>query len=81
MGEERLCFLMMLKMFHVTLSSSRHCDFYLNFGFTLYFMLLYLLQTAPEVLSGGPYSHAADWWSLGITLLSLVTGKVTTHLP
>ncbi|XP_075892448.1 ribosomal protein S6 kinase-related protein-like [Nelusetta ayraudi] len=30
---------------------------------------------APEVLSGGPYNHAADWWSLGITLLSLVTGK------
>lgn len=30
---------------------------------------------APEVLSGGPYSHAADWWSLGIMLFSLVTGK------
>ncbi|XP_028976593.2 ribosomal protein S6 kinase-related protein [Esox lucius] len=30
---------------------------------------------APEVLSGGPYSHAADWWSLGILLFSLVTGK------
>ncbi|KAM4742261.1 ribosomal protein S6 kinase-related protein-like isoform 2-T2 [Anableps anableps] len=29
---------------------------------------------APEVLSGGPYSHAADWWSLGILLFSLVTG-------
>lgn len=31
---------------------------------------------APEVLSGGPYNHAADWWSLGILLFSLVTGKV-----
>ncbi|XP_046876353.1 ribosomal protein S6 kinase-related protein [Hypomesus transpacificus] len=30
---------------------------------------------APEVLSGGPYSHAADWWSLGILLFSLATGK------
>ncbi|XP_035644587.1 ribosomal protein S6 kinase-related protein [Oncorhynchus keta] len=30
---------------------------------------------APEVLSGGPYSHAADWWSLGILLFSMVTGK------
>uniref|UniRef100_A0A3P8SN14 Ribosomal protein S6 kinase related n=1 Tax=Amphiprion percula TaxID=161767 RepID=A0A3P8SN14_AMPPE len=30
---------------------------------------------APEVLSGGPYSHAADWWSLGIMLFSLVTGE------
>ncbi|KAK0146230.1 putative serine/threonine-protein kinase SgK494 [Merluccius polli] len=30
---------------------------------------------APEVLGGGPYSHAADWWSLGITLFSLAAGK------
>uniref|UniRef100_A0A3Q1FU94 Ribosomal protein S6 kinase related a n=1 Tax=Acanthochromis polyacanthus TaxID=80966 RepID=A0A3Q1FU94_9TELE len=30
---------------------------------------------APEVLSGGPYSHAADWWSLGVMLFSLVTGE------
>ncbi|XP_030639193.1 ribosomal protein S6 kinase-related protein [Chanos chanos] len=30
---------------------------------------------APEVLSGGPYSHAADWWSLGILLYALATGK------
>uniref|UniRef100_A0A4W5PB48 Protein kinase domain-containing protein n=1 Tax=Hucho hucho TaxID=62062 RepID=A0A4W5PB48_9TELE len=34
-----------------------------------------LSKQAPEVLSGGPYSHAADWWSLGILLFSLVTGK------
>lgn len=34
---------------------------------------------APEVLSGGPYSHAADWWSLGILLFALVTGKVRSH--
>ncbi|XP_026151837.1 ribosomal protein S6 kinase-related protein [Mastacembelus armatus] len=30
---------------------------------------------APEVLSGGPYNHAADWWSLGIMLFSLVAGE------
>ncbi|XP_034062959.1 ribosomal protein S6 kinase-related protein [Gymnodraco acuticeps] len=30
---------------------------------------------APEVLSGGPYNHAADWWSFGVMLFSLVTGK------
>uniref|UniRef100_A0A3Q4GMR7 Ribosomal protein S6 kinase related b n=1 Tax=Neolamprologus brichardi TaxID=32507 RepID=A0A3Q4GMR7_NEOBR len=30
---------------------------------------------APEVLSGGPYNHGADWWSLGILLFSLATGK------
>ncbi|XP_050984526.1 ribosomal protein S6 kinase-related protein isoform X1 [Labeo rohita] len=29
---------------------------------------------APEVLSGGPYSHAADWWSLGVLLYALATG-------
>ncbi|XP_074536068.1 ribosomal protein S6 kinase-related protein-like [Halichoeres trimaculatus] len=29
---------------------------------------------APEVLGGGPYNHAADWWSLGILLFSLVMG-------
>ncbi|KAK7156234.1 hypothetical protein R3I94_006345 [Phoxinus phoxinus] len=29
---------------------------------------------APEVLSGGPYSHAADWWSLGILIYALATG-------
>lgn len=33
---------------------------------------------APEVLSGGPYNHAADWWSLGIMLFSLVSGEVRT---
>ncbi|XP_066534769.1 ribosomal protein S6 kinase-related protein isoform X2 [Hoplias malabaricus] len=30
---------------------------------------------APEVLCGGPYSHAADWWSLGILLYALAAGK------
>ena len=33
-------------------------------------------SVAPEVLSGGPYNHAADWWSLGVLLFSLSTGKV-----
>ncbi|XP_072446177.1 ribosomal protein S6 kinase-related protein [Chiloscyllium punctatum] len=30
---------------------------------------------APEVLQGGPYSHAADWWSLGVLLFALLIGK------
>ncbi|KQK81156.1 putative serine/threonine-protein kinase F31E3.2-like protein [Amazona aestiva] len=30
---------------------------------------------APEVLSGGPYSHAADWWSLGVLLFALASGE------
>ncbi|MBV95719.1 hypothetical protein ESR_00040, partial [Eschrichtius robustus] len=34
-----------------------------------------LQYMAPEVLSGGPYNHAADWWSLGVLLFSLSTGK------
>lgn len=37
------------------------------------------VSTAPEVLSGGPYNHAADWWSLGIMLFSLVTGEVKAN--
>uniref|UniRef100_A0A8C6FJG2 Ribosomal protein S6 kinase related n=1 Tax=Moschus moschiferus TaxID=68415 RepID=A0A8C6FJG2_MOSMO len=34
-----------------------------------------LQYMAPEVLSGGPYNHAADWWSVGVLLFSLSTGK------
>ncbi|XP_067422047.1 ribosomal protein S6 kinase-related protein [Emydura macquarii macquarii] len=34
-----------------------------------------LQYMAPEVLSGGPYSHSADWWSLGILLFTLAAGK------
>ncbi|KAG9351610.1 hypothetical protein JZ751_022861 [Albula glossodonta] len=30
---------------------------------------------APEVLGGGPYNHAVDWWSLGIMLFALTTGE------
>ncbi|XP_033833285.2 ribosomal protein S6 kinase-related protein isoform X1 [Periophthalmus magnuspinnatus] len=30
---------------------------------------------APEVLGGGPYNHAADWWSLGVMLYCLATGE------
>lgn len=37
------------------------------------------VSLAPEVLSGGPYNHAADWWSLGILLFALATGKVRTN--
>ncbi|XP_038943566.1 ribosomal protein S6 kinase-related protein isoform X4 [Rattus norvegicus] len=34
-----------------------------------------LQYMAPEVLSGGPYNHTADWWSLGVLLFSLAAGK------
>lgn len=39
---------------------------------------------APEVLRGGPYAHAADWWSLGVLLFAMATGQVRTatgHSP
>ncbi|KAM9616062.1 ribosomal protein S6 kinase-related protein isoform 5-T5 [Morphnus guianensis] len=34
-----------------------------------------LIPAAPEVLSGGPYSHTADWWSLGVLLFALASGE------
>ncbi|XP_068945902.1 ribosomal protein S6 kinase-related protein [Petaurus breviceps papuanus] len=34
-----------------------------------------LQYMAPEVLSGGPYNHVVDWWSLGILLFALAAGK------
>lgn len=39
-------------------------------------ILMKSVSSAPEVLSGGPYNHTADWWSLGILLFALATGKV-----
>ncbi|CAJ0958211.1 unnamed protein product [Ranitomeya imitator] len=30
---------------------------------------------APEVLSGGPYSHSADWFSFGVLLFALASGE------
>ncbi|XP_072495894.1 ribosomal protein S6 kinase-related protein isoform X2 [Notamacropus eugenii] len=34
-----------------------------------------LQYMAPEVLSGGPYNHVVDWWSLGILLFALAAGE------
>lgn len=31
---------------------------------------------APEVLRGEPYSFSADWWSCGILLYEMLTGRV-----
>ena len=33
---------------------------------------------APEVLTVYPYDHAADWWSLGILMYTMLLGKVKT---
>ncbi|XP_074869956.1 ribosomal protein S6 kinase-related protein isoform X2 [Carettochelys insculpta] len=40
-----------------------------------------LQYMAPEVLSGGPYSHAADWWSLGVLLFTLAAGQLLCRNP
>ncbi|XP_060115040.1 ribosomal protein S6 kinase-related protein [Heteronotia binoei] len=50
---------------------SRH----LPWGKRAYTICGTLQYMAPEVLNGGPYSHAADWWSLGVLLFALASGK------
>ncbi|XP_073472873.1 ribosomal protein S6 kinase-related protein [Aquarana catesbeiana] len=59
---------------HLKLSDfglSRH----LPFGERAYTICGTLQYMAPEVLSGGPYSHSADWWSLGVLLYALAVGE------
>ncbi|XP_075707325.1 ribosomal protein S6 kinase-related protein [Rhinoderma darwinii] len=59
---------------HLKLSDfglSRH----LPFGERAYTICGTLQYMAPEVLTGGPYSHSADWFSLGVLLFSLVSGE------
>ncbi|KAM9320674.1 ribosomal protein S6 kinase-related protein [Gastrophryne carolinensis] len=59
---------------HLKLSDfglSRH----LCFGERAFTICGTLQYMAPEVLSGGPYSHSADWWSLGVLLYALAVGE------
>jgi serine/threonine protein kinase len=35
------------------------------------------LYMAPEQLYGCPYSFGADWWAAGVTLFSMLTGRVS----
>ncbi|KAG8450806.1 hypothetical protein GDO86_003177 [Hymenochirus boettgeri] len=71
-----------LKMENILLDERGHLkltDFgfsrQLSFGEHAYTICGTLQYMAPEVLSGGPYNHSADWWSLGILLYALATGK------
>ena len=42
----------------------------------LYFILFDLFYiSAPEVLNEECYTHAVDWWSLGIVLFIMLVGK------
>ncbi|XP_060523365.1 serine/threonine-protein kinase S6KL [Cylas formicarius] len=34
---------------------------------------------APEILSGKPYGHAADWWSLGVLACLMLTTKFPSY--
>ncbi|CAG0882623.1 unnamed protein product [Cyprideis torosa] len=40
-----------------------------------------LQYMAPEVLSSQPYTHAVDWWSLGILAYALLQGKYPSSPP
>lgn len=42
--------------------------------------MIYVLSTAPEVLSREPYGHAADWWSLGVLTCRMLTDEVRDEL-
>ncbi len=43
----------------------------------IYMVIVTLYFAAPEVLNMQPYSHSADWWTLGILMYTLLVGEVS----
>lgn len=39
-------------------------------------MLTGIPLSAPEILRGEEYAESVDWWSLGVLVLEMVTGRV-----
>uniref|UniRef100_A0A8C6VG24 Ribosomal protein S6 kinase related n=1 Tax=Naja naja TaxID=35670 RepID=A0A8C6VG24_NAJNA len=64
---------------HISQSHLKLADFglsrHLPWGRRAFTICGTLQYMAPEVLSGGPYNHAADWWSLGVLLFAMATGQ------
>lgn len=48
------------------------------FGIFWFIWLTLNSLSAPEVLKGEKYGRAADWWSIGVILHEVLTGKVGT---
>lgn len=71
-----------LKMENVLLDEDGHVQL-IDFGLARWLSYCSRAQTvcgtmqfmAPEVLAAQPYSHAADWWSLGIMMYALLVGR------
>lgn len=71
-----------LKMENVLLDEDGHIQL-IDFGLARWLSYCARAQTvcgtmqfmAPEVLAAQPYSHAADWWSLGIMMYALLVGR------